>query len=94
MSYSNAKLAILLVLLQNGPPIAEKVRSFKYENDRNPGVATISDASRLTIGRHSLVKQLQCLRRVKFKWTKGINDHVLRIELKKTFYKLTKCFEN
>jgi len=74
-----------LSLLVDGPLISFKLRNNGYENDRNPGVATISDTSRLRIGRQSLINRLQCLQRVKFKWTNGINKHALRMNLKKTF---------
>lgn len=86
MNYSNSKLAISLCLQENGSPIVQHIKSAAYENDRNPGVMTVSDTSRLKIGRHSLVNRLQCLRRVKFKWTTGISDHALRIGLKQTFF--------
>jgi len=86
MNYSNAKLAISMCLQGNGPPIVQRIKNTAYENDRNPGVMTVSDTSRLKIGRHSLVNRLQCLRRVKFKWTTGISDHALRIGLKQTFF--------
>jgi len=62
------------------------LKNTAYENDRNPGVMTVSDTSRLKIGCHSLVNRLQCLRRFKFKCTTGISDHALCIGLKQTFF--------
>jgi len=85
MNYSNAKLAISLVLMGSGPPMSQKIKNSLYENDRNPGVASVWDTSKLRIGRHSLVNRLRCLKAVKCKWMNGINEHALRIGLKQMF---------
>jgi len=87
MMYSNAKMAITLYNLGHGPPLTRKLREASYINDRRPGTATISDRSRLKIGKQSLVNRLNCLKNVLFDWTTGIDKNALRINLKKTFIK-------
>jgi len=69
----------------DGPPISQKLKHAAYINDRLPGIASMMDSSRLKIGKHSLPNRLRCLRKVKFKWTDGINKNNLRINFKKTF---------
>jgi len=64
MNYSNAKLAMLLTLMEQGPPMSQKIKNSRYENDRNLNVASVWDTSRLKIGRHSLVNRLRCLKAV------------------------------
>jgi len=51
-----------------------------------PGIRYFQDYSRLKIGRNSLVNRLPMLRRVKFPWLNGINNHTLRQNLKKLFF--------
>jgi len=81
--YTTSKLAINLM---NGTtPLGRKLKSKCYVNDRNPGRGTISDTSRLKIGRFSLANRLQCLRRLNFDWCTGISKDLLRINLKKCF---------
>jgi len=86
MAYSNAKMAISLHNLEDGPPLSETLRHAAYRNNRLPGQAIYMDSSRLRIGKNSLVNRLNCMRQVKFQWTNGINQHALRQNLKKTFY--------
>jgi len=85
MQYANAKIAITLYNLSTGPPITARLRDCSYINDRRPGLATITDRSKLRIGKQSLVNRLSCLRRISFNWTNGISKDLLRINLKKTF---------
>jgi len=85
LNYSNAKLTINLYLLDsNGPPMSVKLRQSAYVNDRSSWVFFM-DSSRLRVGRYSFQNRLQCLRSVRFKWLQGINEHTLRINLKKVF---------
>jgi len=65
--------------MESGSPMSQKIKNSCFENDRNPGIASSWDTSRLRIGRHSLVNRLRCLKAVKFKWTNEINKHALRI---------------
>jgi len=85
-NYSCAKMAITLMNLgEEGPPMSLRLKHASYKNDRLPGLASMIDSSRLRIGKHSLPNRLLCLKRVKFKWTDGIDKDNLRINLKKTF---------
>jgi len=71
MLYTNAKLAIALFNLPCGPPLSSKLRSRAYINEIKPGIAIISDASKLKIGKQSIVNRLNCLRRITFEVTSG-----------------------
>jgi len=86
MGYSNAKLAIALYNCHDGPEMSTKLRNAAYINDRTSGRAIFMDSSRLKIGKNSFNNRLNCMRSVKFKWTNGIAEHGLRINLKKSFY--------
>jgi len=83
MCYFNAKLAIVLYNLPDGPRISKKLKETSYINERTTGKAIFMDTSRLRIGKNSFLNRLQCLRRVNFDWTGGIRAHSLRINLKK-----------
>jgi len=85
MKYSNAKLAINLFNLEEGPSLFTKLKNQAYINDRTSGQATFTDVSRLRIGKNSFPNILQSMREVKFDWTHGINNHALRVKLKSTF---------
>jgi len=56
-----------------------------YVNQRKPMIATVTDMSRLEVGRNAFQNRLQCLKRIDFNWLGGISPHLLRISLKKTF---------
>jgi len=87
MLYCNTKMAITLTNLGlSGPRLSDKLRKRCYVNDRMPGIGYFQDYSRLKIGRNSLVNRLPMLRKVKFQWTSGINNHTLRQNLKKLFF--------
>jgi len=86
LKYACSKLAINLYLLDNtGPPITQKLKTSAYINDRLPGIAHFMDTSRLKIGKQSFPNRLSNMKAIKFDWTRGIDKHKLRIELKKTF---------
>jgi len=86
MAYCCSKLAIVLTNLKNtGPRMSKKLQERIYVNDRTPGRGTFADHSRLKIGRNAFPNRLKCLNRVKFDWINGIGNHVLRVNLKKTF---------
>jgi len=88
MHYSNAKMAISLMLLKNNSTrLGKKLQSHLYINDRCPGQAITMDTSRLRIGKNSFINRLHCLRSINFDWTSGINPDQLRINLKITFIK-------
>lgn len=90
MNYSCAKMAITLMNMQDsGPPMSTRLKHSSYINDRFPGRATMMDSSRLKIGKHSFPNRLLCLKKVKFKWTDGIDNNNLRINLKNTFINQT-----
>jgi len=87
MRYTNSNIAINLYLLgEHGPPLSQKLIMQAYINDRNPGVAIVMDTSRLRIGKHAFTNRLQCLKNVRFDWTRGITKDKLRIALKHTFF--------
>jgi len=63
---TNAKMAISLLNLTSGPPLSSKLRSRAYIDDRKPGIGVINNASKLKIGKQSIVNRLNCLRKITF----------------------------
>jgi len=81
--YTSSKMAINL--MNGSTPLGKKLKAKCYVNDRIPGRGTITDTSRLKVGKFSLSNRLQCLRRLNFDWCSGITKDLLRINLKKFF---------
>jgi len=80
--YSSSKLAINL--MNGSTPLGRILKDKCYINDQNPGSGSISDTSRLKIGRYSFSNHLQCLRKIDFDWCAG-KRHVTN-RYKKVFY--------
>jgi len=87
MEYCNSKTAIQLMTMEKGPPLATKLISQRYSNDRLPMKTKMFNIAKKEIGRNSLANRLSFFHKINFDWRNGISKDALRINLKKTFIK-------
>jgi len=90
MEYCTCKTAIQLMnLKEKGPPMSMQLINQQYINDRLPLKTKIFDASKKKCGRFSLRNRLDFFEKIDFDWRNDISTDLLRINLKKTFIKMT-----
>jgi len=66
----NSSSNLAINLMNGSTPLGRSLKDKCYINDQNPGRGSISDTSRLKIGRYSFSNRLLCLRKINFDWCK------------------------